>query len=129
VELKGANNVRAGTNPELPKNAHANHCQPISANRFAWLCGVHNPNNCHYNDPLKFAFVFIVLASGILGALAQFTASREMTSVAADLGALENPSRTAKGITQWAQLYWIPMLVTPAIFLVIFISLTAGLIS
>jgi hypothetical protein len=87
------------------------------------------PTIATYNDPLKFAFVFILLASGILGALAQFTASREMTSVAADLGALENPSRTAKGITQWAQLYWIPMFVTPAIFLVIFISLIAGLIS
>ena len=86
------------------------------------------PTIATYNDPLKFAFVFILLASGILGALAQFTASREMTSVAADLGALENPSRTAKGITQWAQLYWIPMFVTPAIFLVIFISLIAGLI-
>ena len=87
------------------------------------------PTIATYNDPLKFAFVFILLASGILGALAQFTASREMTSVAADLGALENPSKTAKGITQWAQLYWIPMFVTPAIFLVIFISLIAGLIS
>lgn len=87
------------------------------------------PTIATYNDPLKFAFVFILLASGILGALAQFTASREMTSVAADLGTLENPSRTAKGITQWAQLYWIPMFVTPAIFLVIFISLIAGLIS
>ncbi len=87
------------------------------------------PTIATYNDPLKFAFVFILLASGILGALAQFTASREMTSVAADLGALENPSITAKGITQWAQLYWIPMFVTPAIFLVIFISLIAGLIS
>ena len=87
------------------------------------------PTISTYNDPLKFAFVFILLASGILGALAQFTASREMTSVAADLGALENPSKTAKGITQWAQLYWIPMFVTPAIFLVIFISLIAGLIS
>ncbi len=87
------------------------------------------PTIADYNDPLKFAFVFILLASGILGALAQFTASREMTLVAADLGALENPSRTAKGITQWAQLYWIPMFVTPAIFLVIFISLIAGLIS
>ena len=87
------------------------------------------PTIATYNDPLKFAFVFILLASGILGALAQFTASREMTSVAADLGALDNPSRTAKGITQWAQLYWIPMFVTPAIFLVIFIAIIAGLIS
>ena len=87
------------------------------------------PTIATYNDPLKFAFVFILLASGILGALAQFTASREMTSVAADLGAIENPSRTAKGITQWAQLYWIPMFVTPAIFLVIFISMVSGLIS
>ena len=87
------------------------------------------PTIATYNDPLKFAFVFILLASGILGALAQFTASREMTSVAADLAALENPSKTAKGITQWAQLYWIPMFVTPAIFLVIFIAIIAGLIS
>jgi hypothetical protein len=87
------------------------------------------PTIATYNDPLRFSFVFILLASGILGALAQFTASREMTSVAADLAALENPSTTAKGITQWAQLYWIPMFVTPAIFLVIFIAIIAGLIS
>jgi hypothetical protein len=87
------------------------------------------PTIATYNDPLRFAFVFILLASGILGALAQFTASREMTLVAADLGELKNPSKTAKGISQWAQLYWIPMFVTPAIFLVIFISMIAGLIS
>ena len=87
------------------------------------------PTIATYNDPLRFAFVFILLASGILGALAQFSASREMTSVAADLASLENPSKTAQGITQWSQLYWIPMFVTPAIFLVIFISIIAGLIS
>ena len=87
------------------------------------------PTIATYNDPLRFSFVFILLASGILGALAQFTASREMTSVAADLAELANPSKTAKGIAQWSQLYWIPMFVTPAIFLVIFISIIAGLIS
>ena len=56
------------------------------------------PTIATYNDPLRFSFVFILLASGILGALAQFTASREMTSVAADLSELANPSKTAKGI-------------------------------
>lgn len=87
------------------------------------------PTIATYNDPLQFAFVFILLASGILGALVQFTASREMTLLAADLSELESPSRTATGIAKWAQLYWIPMFVTPAIFLVIFISMISGLIA
>jgi hypothetical protein len=86
------------------------------------------PTIATYNDPLRFSFVFILLASGILGALVQFTSSREMVLLATDLAELENPSRTATGIAKWAQLYWIPMFVTPAIFLVIFISLIAGLI-
>lgn len=87
------------------------------------------PTIATYNEPLRFAFVFILLASGVLGALVQFTASREMTLLAADLAELKSPSRTSQGITKWAQLYWIPMFVTPAIFIVIFISMIAGLIA
>jgi len=86
------------------------------------------PTIAGFNEPLRFAFVFILLASGLLGALVQFTSSREMQLVAADLASLESPSKTATGIAQWSQLYWIPMFVTPAIFLVIFISMIAGLI-
>lgn len=69
----------------------------------------------------------ILLASGILGALAEFSAAHEAQAVAADLAQLANPSRLAKNIVKNAVWLHVAKYVTPTIFVGIFAALVLAL--
>ena len=72
---------------------------------------------------VRIAAAGILLASGILGAVAQYTSASEAQAVAADLRQLDNPSRVVAQIVQTAWWTVIVKYVTPAIFVVIYVAI------
>jgi hypothetical protein len=72
---------------------------------------------------VRIAAAGILLASGILGAVAQYTSASEAQAVAADMRELENPSRVVAQILQTAWWTAIVKYVTPAIFVVIYLAI------
>ena len=76
-----------------------------------------------------FAAWGILLASGILGALVEFSAAHEAQGVARDLSALEQRSEIAERIVRNATWLHVAKYVTPTIFVGIFAALTAALFS
>ena len=78
--------------------------------------------------PVRVAALLILLASGILGALAEFTAAAEAASVASHLAAAEQGTPTSVNILKLSR--WLPVVkfVTPAIFVLIFIFLAQALL-
>lgn len=85
------------------------------------------PTIAGYSDLLRLGFVLILLASGILGALVQFSASREAKAIAADLKSLPTQTGVSKTIISHSKLFLISMFITPVIFIGIFISLVLSL--
>lgn len=75
-----------------------------------------------------YATLGILLASGILGALAQYTAADEAQAVARDISALKKKSALSKAILQGAQWMNVVKFVTPAVFIGIFVSLYLALV-
>ncbi|MEY4451888.1 MAG: hypothetical protein RLZZ380_1009 [Actinomycetota bacterium] len=71
----------------------------------------------------------ILLASGILGALVEYSAAHEAQAIAADLKALGSKSRISATIAKSAPWLHIAKYLTPAIFVGIFIALAAALLS
>ena len=71
----------------------------------------------------------ILLASGILGALVEFSAAHEAQAVAKDLDALTNRSAVANRIVRTAGWLHVAKYVTPTIFVGIFVVLTFELAS
>jgi len=82
----------------------------------------------HANLAVRWAALFILLASGILGALAEFSAATEAIAVASELDKIKGASRQARSIVGLAR--WLPVVqyVTPAIFILIFVFLAAALL-
>jgi hypothetical protein len=78
--------------------------------------------------PVRLAALLILLASGILGALAEFTAAGEAASVASQLAAAEQGTPTSVNILKLSR--WLPVVkfMTPAIFVMIFIFLAQALL-
>lgn len=76
---------------------------------------------------LKLSFVFILLASGILGAWAQFTAAEESEAVAIDLGKLKEKSEYAKQVMQRSPLLSIIKWGTTSIFTGVFVAILFAL--
>lgn len=76
---------------------------------------------------VRIAATGILLASGILGALAQFSSATEAQAIANDLGSIGASSFIAQRIVALAKWAWIVKLVTPAIFIVIFAALVIHL--
>lgn len=74
------------------------------------------------------ATIGILLASGILGAVVQFSAATEAQAVAAELSKTTKHSRIAKSISASARLLDIAKYVTPTIFIAIFGALCAALL-
>lgn len=73
---------------------------------------------------LRLAVIMILLASGILGAIAQFWASSQAQAAASDLAvSTARETRTVASIVSAAKWLWVVKYVTPAIFTVIFILL------
>lgn len=77
---------------------------------------------------VRWASLGILLASGILGAVVQFSASHEAQAVARDLAESEKPTHTARSIVSLAPWLHIAKFVTPTIFVGIFIALALTLI-
>lgn len=73
--------------------------------------------------PLKLAATGILLASGVLGALAQFTAAGEALAASRDLAALSPASPVARSIAASGPLMNVVRFVTPAIFVLVFVAL------
>lgn len=74
------------------------------------------------------AVVGILLASGILGALAEYTAANEAQAVAKDLAILNDKSALSKTIIKSAVWMHVVKYLTPAIFVVIFVALVGALL-
>jgi hypothetical protein len=74
----------------------------------------------------KLAAAGILLASGILGAVTQYSAASEAQAVARELGT-SGSSGLASRIAANARWLWIPKFATPAIFLVIYVALLIAL--
>lgn len=79
-------------------------------------------------DLAVWATIGILLASGILGALVQFSAANEAQAVAAELSTTAKHSKPAKAIAVSARGLDIAKFVTPTIFVGIFLALCAALL-
>jgi hypothetical protein len=77
---------------------------------------------------VRLATLGILLASGILGALVQFSSASEAQAVAADLAALKVKSATSTRAIALAPWLNVVKFVTPAIFTVIFVCLVPALL-
>ncbi len=77
---------------------------------------------------VRLAALGILLASGILGALVQFSSAAEAQAVVADLAALKTPSATSRRAIALAPWFNVVKFVTPAVFGVIFLLLMAALL-
>ena len=78
---------------------------------------------------VRLAALLILLASGILGALAEYSTATDAKAIAADLAALPAPSALTAAVLR--QTPWLAVIrfVTPAIFVVIFLLLAAVLLA
>ena len=76
---------------------------------------------------IRIAAAGILLASGILGALAQYFAAAEGIAVARDLKSLSPTSAVSQQVTRIAPLLNVVRFVTPAVFAVVFIALLVEL--
>jgi hypothetical protein len=74
------------------------------------------------------ATIGILLASGILGALVQFSVASEAQAVAADLAKAAKHSKLTKAIAVSARGLDIAKFVTPTIFVAIFVALCSALL-
>ena len=77
--------------------------------------------------PLKLSFVFILLASGILGAWAQFTTAEENEAIAIDLGEKKEKSELARQIMQRSPLLSVIKWGTTTIFTAVFVAIIFAL--
>ena len=76
---------------------------------------------------VRIAAAGILLASGILGALAQFSAASEGIAIARDLTAMAPTSAISQHIIRIAPLLNVVKFVTPAVFVVVFVALLVEL--
>lgn len=79
------------------------------------------------DDNVRHAFALILLASGILGALAEYSAASEAQAVIDDLKNLPGESATRNRIIAFRPWLEVVKFVTPAIFVAIFIFILLGL--
>lgn len=73
------------------------------------------------------AFALILLASGILGALAEFSAASQAQAVIDDLKTLPGTSKLRSRVIGFRPWLEVVKFVTPAIFVLIFLAILAGL--
>jgi hypothetical protein len=78
-------------------------------------------------QPTIWAVIGILLASGILGALAEFTAADEAQAIANDIAGLKKKSAISKSIIKSAPWMNVVKYLTPAIFIAIFVALFVAL--
>jgi hypothetical protein len=85
------------------------------------------PEIAQFNEYVKGAFALILLASGILGALAEFSAASQAQSVIDDLKALPGSTALRSKLISFRPWLEVAKYVTPAIFVGIFVLILAGL--
>ena len=76
---------------------------------------------------LRISAAGILLASGILGALVQYSAASEGMAIARDLGAVPPSSTTGRQIVALAPLLNVVRFITPTIFIAVFVALMVEL--
>jgi len=85
------------------------------------------PTISSYDMPIVHAFALILLASGILGALAEYSAASQAQGVLDDLKKLPGESSLRSRLISFRPWLEIVKFVTPAIFVGIFALVLAGL--
>ena len=91
------------------------------------FAAIATPTIAASSDWVVHAFALILLASGILGALAEFSAASEAQAVIDDLKALPGDSAQRRRIIGFRPWLEVVKYVTPAIFVAIFVALLAAL--
>jgi hypothetical protein len=76
---------------------------------------------------VKLGAAGILLASGILGFLAQYSAASEAMAIASDLRAISEPSAVSRRIIGMARFALVARFLTPAIFVVIYLAIICAL--
>jgi hypothetical protein len=79
-------------------------------------------------DATVWGVLGILLASGILGALVEFSAAHEAQAIANDIKALGSTSATSRAILTLSPWLHVAKYLTPTIFVGIFIALTLALL-
>jgi hypothetical protein len=93
------------------------------------FAAIATPTIAESSSLLVGAFIFILLASGILGALAEYSAASQAQAVIDDLKVLPGSSALRNRIISFRPYLEIVKYVTPAIFVAIFIALLVELLS
>ena len=76
---------------------------------------------------IRIAAAGILLASGVLGTVVQFSAATEGLAIARDVGELAPTTAVSRQIVRLAPLLNVVRFITPAIFVVVFVALLAEL--
>jgi hypothetical protein len=79
-------------------------------------------------EPVKWATLGILLASGIFGFLAQYSAAREAIAVLGDLKTLKAKSKVSLQLIRFASWINVIRFVTPSIFVAIYVLLCIALL-
>ena len=79
-------------------------------------------------DPVKLATLGILLASGIFGFLAQYSAASEARAVLSELKTLKTRSKVSNQLIRFTNWINVIRFVTPSIFVVIYVLLCIALL-
>lgn len=91
------------------------------------FAAVTTPTIAAGNQFVVHAFALILLASGILGALAEYSAAAQAQAVIDDLKSLPGASATRSRVISFRPWLEVVKFVTPAIFVAIYLAILAGL--
>jgi hypothetical protein len=91
------------------------------------FAAIATPTIASSSDWVVHAFALILLASGILGALAEYSAASEAQAVIDDLKTLPGDSAQRRRIISFRPWLDVVKFVTPAIFVAIFAAILAAL--
>lgn len=116
---------------DLIRNWHTNRLHVVLAQlaptALLAFASIATPTIAAADTYVKHGFALILLASGILGALAEYSAASEAQATIDDLKALPGQSKTRDRVIGFRPWLEIVKFVTPAIFVAIFLAIIAGL--
>jgi predicted secreted protein len=91
------------------------------------FAAIATPEIAGYNNYLKAGFALILLASGILGALAEYSAASQAQATIDALKLVSDKNPLVERVISFRPWLDIAKFVTPAIFVAIFIAILLGL--
>lgn len=91
------------------------------------FAAIATPEIAGYSNYLKIGFALILLASGILGALAEYSAASQAQATIDSLKLVTDKNPLVERIISFRPWFEIAKFVTPAIFVGIFIAILLGL--